>query len=188
MAYRHYETEGLIIADRPIGEANRLYRIFTRDFGLIQVMAQGVRLEKSKLRYNLNNSNFVSLNLVRGREYWRLVGADKINLANKNQKIFCRKIGSVLIRLIHGEEANYKIFSDLKQAWSLLEEGGGQLDQLEIFIMARLLANLGYLASSLETEKILSLISFSWPEINDLMANKLSLIKLINLSLAESGL
>ena len=78
MAYRHYQTEGLVINSRPYGEADRFYQILTPDFGLISVLAQGVRLEKSKLRYQILNYSLVNIELVRGREYWRLVGAEKI--------------------------------------------------------------------------------------------------------------
>jgi hypothetical protein len=49
--------------------------IFTRDFGLVTAVAQGIRLEKSKLRYYVQNYSFAVFSLVRGKEFWRLTSA-----------------------------------------------------------------------------------------------------------------
>lgn len=193
MAYRHYETEGLVLGHTSHGEANRLYKILSPDFGLIMVLAQGVRLEKSKLRYKLQNYHLVQLSLVRGKEYWRLTGAEREAVANRNQVAFSHKISLVLLRLIHGEESSDYIFSDLKQAWGLLakeslERGESKLKDLEIFILIRLLFNLGYLATSPLVEPILSIILFSWEELNYVEAKRLALINIINSSFLSSGL
>lgn len=193
MAYRHYHTVGLVIGHQMKGEANRLYQILTPDFGLIQVLAQGVRLEKSKLRYNLQNYYLANINLIRGREYWRLVGAEKFGSANSIQINFFRKISSVLLRLIHGEESNPVIFSDLSQAWELLSDIENKpevvrLEDLEIFILIRLLANFGYLALDAVSERIAQPPVFSWPDVFFVVDKRLSLIKDINSSFAASGL
>jgi recombinational DNA repair protein (RecF pathway) len=190
MAHCRYHTEGLVVGHIAQGEANRLYQVLTPDFGLIRVHAQGVRLEKSKLRYNLQNYHFADIDLVRGREYWRLVGAEKITSANLTQTNFCRKISSVLLRLIHGEEANRFIFSDLSQAWELLasEPSNLKLEDLEIFILVRLLFNLGYLALSPLTSPLVSLEEFSLQDIFAIADKRVSLIKVINSSLNSSGL
>ncbi|HRZ30320.1 MAG TPA: hypothetical protein P5274_01465, partial [Candidatus Paceibacterota bacterium] len=154
------------------------------------IHAQGVRLEKSKLRYSLQNYHFAHLDLVRGREYWRLVGAEKLGSANSAQTNFCRKIGSVLARLIHGEEASNSIFSDLSQAWELLasESDELKLEDLEIFILVRLLFKLGYLASSSLTSPIIFPQEFSLSDILFVVDKRVLLIKVINSSLLASGL
>lgn len=190
MAYRHYHTKGLIINSRPAGEANRFYQIFTADFGLIFVLAQGVRLEKSKLRYHLTNYTLVELELVRGREYWRLVGAGQpYPQETKRQTTFFHKLALILGRLIHGEGANTEIFADLIRAEELLTlEKRGQLADLEIFMMIRLLANLGYLAQDSLTGPIIRAKEFDWAMIGELIGDHPPLIKLINQSLLASGL
>lgn len=192
MAYRHYETEGFILGGKNSGEANSFLRIFSSHFGLVDVLAQGVRREKSKLRYQLSKGTLVKLTLIRGREYWRLVGAEPIGeLANPTQTSFSQKIGSVLIRLIHGEEASHPIFADLKQAWELLASSPSRprfVGDLEVFVLIRVLSNLGYLAKTPETETILSAVNFTCREVEGMADNRSKLIGLINLSLAASGL
>lgn len=194
MAYRHYETEGLIIGHRNLGEANRLYQILTKDFGLINVLAQSVRRDRSKLRSHLNNFCFAHLVLVRGREFWRVVGVSELgefSQLNKESLPFLKKISLVLQRLIHGEDHRSLSYLDLKQAVSLFSEEKmitKDLANLEIFIMARLLTQLGYLAPMAELKEAFSLENFSWPEVRRVENYRALLIKQINQALEVTHL
>jgi DNA repair protein RecO (recombination protein O) len=101
-----HTTEGFIIDSRPYGEADKLLSIFTRDFGLVMATAQGIRLEKSKLRYYCQDYSFGTFSLVRGKEFWRLTsaqGSDAPQPAAPAEPLFAR-IAQLLRRLIHGEE------------------------------------------------------------------------------------
>ena len=187
MAYRHYETEGLIISHRNLGEANRLYQVLTLDFGLINVLAQSVRRDRSKLRHHLENFSFVNLVLVHGREFWRVVGVDDLGLLARPAKEafpFFKKISLVLQRLIQGEETNPLIYQDLKQALVLILEkeqrSRANLSTLEIFVLVRLLTQLGYLAPPAELKSILSLQIFSWADIEKIEGFKSLLVRQIN--------
>lgn len=195
MAYRHYETEGLIIGYQNLGEASRLYWVLTSDFGLVQVLAQGVRHNKSKLRYHLKNFSFTNLTIIRGREFWRLVGVRDAESLSSNQKVLLlllKKISLVLRRLVHGEEPNLRIFQDLKQAFSLtsgeVEASNSYQKSLEIFILTRLLADLGYLDIPTELKDIFSVAKFSPKEIACLQDWQLRLTKQINQALEVSHL
>lgn len=195
MAHRHYETEGLIINHRNLGEANRRYQILTLDFGLIDALAQSVRRDRSKLRYYLKDFSFVQLTLVRGREFWRIVGVNHLNQSSQSSPeaiIFLKKISLVLQRLIHGEESNPLIFQDLKQAWHLIsthhQQSAEALINLEIFILTRLLIQLGYLAPPVEFKELLSTPVFAWAEIKKIDQRQSSLIKQINRALAVTQL
>jgi len=195
VTYCHYETEGLIIGYRNLGEANRLYRILTADFGLVNVLAQGVRRDRSKLRYHLQNFSFAHLALVRGREFWRLVGAGELEafkLLPKEALIFLKKITLVLQRLIQGEDTHSLSYQDLKQASFLLidpnQHSAQSLANLEIFILARLLTQLGYLATSEEIRNWLSLSDWSWPEIELVKNFREVLVRQINQALTNTQL
>ena len=63
-----------------------------------------------------------------------------------------------------------------------------KLKDLEIFILVRLLFNLGYLASSASTELIINLVNFDWLEITRATEKRLELINIINSSFLSSGL
>src|SRR3989344_5390571 len=66
--YKIYQTEGLVIEGRSLGEADRFLTVFTKDFGMIQAQAQGVRKISSKLRYSLRNFSYAEIDLVQGKE------------------------------------------------------------------------------------------------------------------------
>lgn len=195
MAYRHYETEGLIINQRNLGEANRLYQVLTNDFGLISVLAQGVRLDKSKLRPHLQNFSFVKFVLVRGREFWRVVGVSDLDFPRKwpeGSLPFIKKVSLVLLRLIHGEDRRLLLYQDLKRMFSLiLEKENLSLDDstnAEIFILLRILSRLGYLPGSERVPMIFLKDDFSWNEIEETRSRRGELVRQINQALEATQL
>lgn len=136
MSYAVYTTRGFILASAPSGEASKTYSIYTEDFGLIAARAQGVRLLASKLRYNLEEYSLAALSLVRGREVWRITGAEKESLPRASAQIRAR-ILNLTRRLVQGEERNDALFSALL---SLMDEKVS-----ETAILAEVLSGLGYL-------------------------------------------
>jgi len=74
--YSVYTTAGFVLGSAERGEANKIYSIYTKDFGLVRASAQAVRLEKSKLRYNLDDFTHGHFSLVRGKELWKLTGSE----------------------------------------------------------------------------------------------------------------
>ena len=77
MVYHLYQTKAFVLDEQSFGEANRVYSFLTPDLGLVVATAQGVRLLKSKLRFQLNKYAHVRVVLVRGKEMWRLIGVEK---------------------------------------------------------------------------------------------------------------
>ena len=75
MAHQIYLTEGIIIKKRDFGEADRLFWIYTEKFGMIMASAKGVRLEKSKLRGNLDVFTCGDFAVISSKDFWRLVDA-----------------------------------------------------------------------------------------------------------------
>lgn len=195
MAYRHYETEGLIINYRNLGEANRLYQILTNEFGLINVLAQGVRLDKSKLRSHLQNFSFVGLVLVRGREFWRVVGVNDLGFSRDlpvGALPFLKKVSLVLIRLIHGEDHRSLLYQDLKRMFSLILEkkhlSPDDSTNAEIFILIRILSKLGYFPQLAKSETVFLKDDFSWEEIEGVKSSKRELVRQINQALESTQL
>lgn len=160
MAYTIHTTEGFILSSTPIGEANRIYRIFTREFGVIVATAQGVRLNTSKLRPHLMDYVFSSISLVKGKEFWRITSASEISRSKDRVYI---QILTIIKRLLQGEGEHVALFDYLKQ--ELFKEN---LDETNL--MVRILLELGYIDGK---------------EITD---NKKDLINLINKGLKESQL
>jgi recombinational DNA repair protein (RecF pathway) len=90
----------------------------------------------SKLRYNLEDYSFGTFSLVRGREVWRLTGAEKQELPEKLSLVRARVLNLVK-RLVQGEEKNEKLFN------TLLAVTGKEMS--EPTILSQILDALGYL-------------------------------------------
>lgn len=133
MSYTVYTTIGFILSTSPHGEANRLYRIFTRDFGVILATAQGVRLAKSKLKGHLSEFSLASISLVKGKEFWRITSAQALQQRADPMYV---QILSVLKRLLQGEGEHQLLFDFLKN--KLFEK----FDETEVMI--EILIQLGY--------------------------------------------
>ncbi len=151
--YHIYHTRGLILSSSPIGESNRFYKIFTEELGLVGASAQSVREEKSKLRYILQDFSWVTLDLVRGKEVWRITSAvEGRNLSvikgdSARLKLFIRMC-SLVLRLVHGEGREDNLFHDLVLMTEFLEKDtAGVKFELasEAIVALRILAHLGYL-------------------------------------------
>jgi len=51
--FTHYRTQGFILKKADAGEADRLFTVYTKDFGKLELLARAVRKIKSKLRAGL---------------------------------------------------------------------------------------------------------------------------------------
>ena len=147
--YQKYYTEALILGSRERGESDRVYALYTEEFGLVRARASAVRTEKSRMRYALQNYSYAHVALVRGKQGWRLGGAialSQIGGTAKNILVFARIVRLVL-RLVVGEEQNRYLFAALREAHRALVRGAEASETIELVCVARLLHALGYLSS-----------------------------------------
>lgn len=165
--YTINNTPGFVIGSRSYGEAGKIFSIFTRDFGLVSVVAQGIRLEKSKLRYHMRECSFGIFSLVRGKEMWRLISSapassPKLQMflhccAGQNSDLVCEcgqrvlsfRIAALLKRLLHGEEPNIELFDCIENIIEISGEVSVErLPELESLMALRILNLLGYIGDS----------------------------------------
>lgn len=145
MSHTIYQTEGIVLSKKDFGEAERVYNIYTEKFGMITAVAQGVRLLKSKLRYNLDLFAYGNFSLVAGKEIWRITDADEIRkIGDGNLSLFSR-IAGFLLRMIKGEERDDFIWQKVKNLFLF------GADEAEI--LAEILHNLGYMAGIPNSKK-----------------------------------
>jgi DNA repair protein RecO len=196
-----HHTEGIILGSKNYGEAGKYYSIFTRDLGMIQASAQGVRKMSSKLRFILQDFAYVKIDLVQGKDFWRVTSASKTNkLENlcKNSAIFevLSNIGVLLKRLLTGVERNESLFVDLINGLSILEKvatkdgafsGKEDLRNLEAIIVLRILNNLGYIGGD---ERLQNLIKspFEPNLIFEVSKSRARVLHQINKALKETHL
>ncbi|MFA5831652.1 MAG: DNA repair protein RecO [Candidatus Paceibacterota bacterium] len=153
--YHLYNTRGFILRSVNIGEANKLFFIFTEKMGLLSASAQSVRKAASKLRYALHDFSLVRVSLIRGKTSWRLTDAEEIisfSPAREGEK--AKVFAGILFlvrRLVHGEEENKKLFSVLLHASAFLKKedfASDEMKRLETLVVLKILASLGYVGGN----------------------------------------
>ena len=196
MSHHIYQTDGFILGSINSGEANRYLYIFTRDLGMIQATAQGVRLVESKLRYSLQNYSLSHLSLVRGKDVWRITSASKLfnlheNLKDKDSFEVFFKVFSLLRRLLAGEEKNEELFNILRAAFLFLKEtplAGEALSNFEYILVLRILNSLGYLGDHSAFEPFLAAEIWHLDLLEKMGPLSKKVVSAINDSLKESQL
>jgi len=175
MSYAVYTTRGFVLGSAPSGEASKRYSLYTEDFGLIHARAQAVRLLASKLRYNLEDFSFCTFSLVRGKEVWRITGAEKAGGPfPRPLSLLHARVLTLVKRLIHGEEANSELFAvlvDMFKTPPLAKD----IHAFESLVLVRTLSSLGYMDSDISS-------------IEDVKARSGDVIREINKALQETQL
>ncbi|MEX2028975.1 MAG: DNA repair protein RecO [Candidatus Paceibacterota bacterium] len=189
-----YHTEGIILGSKNFGEAGKHYSIFTRDLGMIYASAQGVRKMSSKLRFVLQDFTYLNIDLVQGKDFWRVTNVSKTNLLEQITKqpehfqIFAN-IARLLKRLLAGVEPNESLFNDVLAGLSVLEKATAQdnLRNIEAIIVLRILNNLGYIGGS---EVLQNLIKSPFEDnlIFEVSKNRTKILRQINQALKETHL
>jgi DNA repair protein RecO len=191
-----HHTNAIILGSRNKGEANRSFVLLTRELGLIHAVAQGVRYQKSKLRYALQDFSHAKIDLVRGRETWRITSASAVNsFSNVRKTSFGVKlqgnIAKLLRRLIQGEEAVHaSLYDDVLAVFNYLDRDDVDarvFETAELCLVLRILKHLGYLSDG-ERFKDYVGDSFSLDAIDYSKFEKKTIIFEINRALKESHL
>ncbi len=152
-----YTTKAIIIKSSPIGEANKYYFLLTQDLGFIKAVAQGVRLDKSKLKGHLQDFCLIKISLVKGKHVWRITSVETIErgdfIKNTNKLITVKNIFSLLLRLLHGEEKNEGLYSSVESFYNFLSKNElvlQNIKNLETITVLRILYHLGYFKESFD--------------------------------------
>lgn len=127
MKYPLLKTEGVVLKEKEIGEADKLLLIFTKDFGKIEVLGRGIRKIQAKLRFGLQILNHISLEFIKGKNFFI---ATDVLLKNgflklkKEIKKFRQGLYllSLLDNFIKGEEKDEAIWQLLLEAMQKIEE------------------------------------------------------------------
>ncbi len=200
MSHHIYTTPGFVVESFPTGEAGKFIYVFTRDLGMVAGVAQGIRLSQSKLRYHAQDFSFANFSLVRGKEVWRIVGAEKIADDKSDIKntgdgskdapslLFVRVL-KILKRLVPGEEKNEALFETVLAAGHFLKTAS-PADEInaEYIIMLRILNHLGYVRKIDTLEPFLKDDTFTPELLAQIASVKTAAVKEINTALKESQL
>lgn len=190
-----YHTNGFILSSINKGEANKMLTIYTRELGLVRAMVQGIRLHKSKLRFALQDLSHSNIDLVRGKDIWRITTASNINTfpyarASRSSLLIIARVSKLIERLCDGEQSNEKIFDDFIESLYLLDNvnmKNRSREALELHLVLRIMNQLGYIGESdMLRDYLDGSIDLNRTEI--LLEKKKFIISHINKALNESQL
>ncbi len=193
-----YTTRGFVIDSRPYGEAGKILSLFTRDFGLVSAVAQGIRLERSKLRYFAQDHSLGVFSLVRGKDLWRLTGTQAGTDAGTSDKRgpmaseIVARVGSLLKRLLQGEDPHPELFVCVESLLRFLERNqglnGDERKALESLTVFRILRNLGYVGDDDSLSAVVDPKDITREMLRDASAKRIVMNRHINKALKESHL
>lgn len=138
----------------PLAEASATVALLTPDFGVVRARAQSVRTSGAKLAPALTTLAECDAILVRGKEVWRLSGA---NLAVNHARLLphekrerAGRVARLMLRLMHGESSDsapFHIFKSFLDALPSIPEEQGNV--AEALAALRILRALGLDAGEL---------------------------------------
>jgi hypothetical protein len=206
--YQIHTTPGFIIGSRPSGEAGKVIFILTRELGLIHAFAQGIRLERSKLRPFIQDYSFGIFSFVRGKELWRLTSAQEypeirgyLDGAKEGLAMMAR-IASLLERLLRGEQAHPELFDCIVGTSCFLTDHSvprekaldpetldvEALQTLESLTVIRILYRLGYIGDAADLDRYIISMDIDMAILNVLKGKRKAMNEHINKALRESHL
>lgn len=145
---RSFQTEGIVLKRKNLGEADRLLTVFTKKHGKIKILAKGVRHIKSRRSPNIELFNLVTLFVHKGRTFNILTEAQAINtFQNVRKNLELVGLAYYCCELIDGlcaeEQPHPKVY-DLLIA-TLNELDHGLIQKFE----TTLLSELGFLTQTI---------------------------------------
>lgn len=115
----HYKTQGFIFKKEDRLEADRVFSIFTKDFGRIEVLGKAIRKITSKLRGGIEIFSFSEIEFIQGKNRKTLTDASFIekfeNIYEIPEKFWvANKISNLVDDFIRGEEKDYRVSNLLR--------------------------------------------------------------------------
>lgn len=77
--HKIHHTEAFVLKSLDYAEANKRIWLYTKDFGLVVAVVQGVRKSGAKLVSQIGDYSYIKVDLIRGKEVWRLISASLID-------------------------------------------------------------------------------------------------------------
>lgn len=143
-----YSSEGIVIARRNFGEADRILVLYTKNFGKVSLIAKGIRRPKSKKRGHLEVFNKINFQAVAGRGLDIITEAEvseDFSEIRKNLKriSLAYYLMEVVGRITHDGEEKTEVYDLLLNTLRKLKSTN-LLKKLRLSFITDLLITLGY--------------------------------------------
>ncbi|MBI3289911.1 DNA repair protein RecO [Candidatus Microgenomates bacterium] len=124
---RTYSTEGIILARRNIGEADRLLTIYTKHYGKLKVVAKGIRRTTSRKRGSLELFTQVKFFAIKGKTFDIITEVEVKDNFNQWRRDLLRvgvayHLTEVVNRLTQENQEHKKVYDLLFTAFNRLND------------------------------------------------------------------
>ncbi|KKP48373.1 MAG: repair protein RecO protein [Candidatus Woesebacteria bacterium GW2011_GWA1_33_30] len=148
MKLRTYSSEGIILARKNYGEADRIITVFSKYFGKITLLAKGVRKLTSRKRGHLEIFSQIKFSANSGKGFDLITEAETINTFSKfrlnlNKVTLAYYFCEVVNKITREGEKQSKVYNLLTTALEQLETAKN-LKILRKKFIEDLLVDLGY--------------------------------------------
>ena len=155
-----YATEGIVLKKMDIGEADMLYAIYTRDYGKVRAVAQGIRKAEAKLRGHLEPLSLSAIRFIIGRGGEKLIAASLIrfygNMRSREMTLgMASAVAAEIDQRCFPGERDDAVWDLVRGSFELLDADGFPDEQASEFLdgfRSRLSVCLGYGGSVLEPD------------------------------------
>ncbi len=129
----HYRTKGFFITEVDRGESDKLFVVYTKDFGKLKILGRAIRKIKSKLRAGARELCLSEVEFIQGKTHKTLTDTILIDSFPELRKDLEKlkvgfQISNVLDKLVKDEEKDEKI-------WELLNETFEKLSNYKLLIV-----------------------------------------------------
>jgi DNA repair protein RecO (recombination protein O) len=125
--FLRYRTLGFVFKKEERGEVDQVFKVFSKDFGKVEILGKGIRKISSKLRSGMETFYLSEIEFVQGKIYKTLTDAVLIerfkNLRKNLKKLsVAYQISEILDNLIKGEERDEKIWNLILGTFEKLDD------------------------------------------------------------------
>ncbi|MEK7642895.1 MAG: recombination protein O N-terminal domain-containing protein [Patescibacteria group bacterium] len=108
----YYTSEAYILRSYPIGEADRMVIFYTKTWGRVDVIAKGIRHEKSKLRGHVILWAPVRITVTVGRDVWRLIDIEVMQGVDSSrpESFYAAQFCAFLLKLVTEREESLDLW------------------------------------------------------------------------------
>jgi DNA repair protein RecO (recombination protein O) len=133
-----YKVEAVVLRHQPVGEADRVLTLFTREYGKMRVSARGVRKTTSRLAGRVQPYTHGRLLLARGRTLDVVAQGDVVRAFAGLQQDLLRSayaayIAELVDRFLPDRDRHPDVFDAVLEAWGVIEAAGE--DYAEIYAL-----------------------------------------------------
>jgi len=148
----HYKTQAFVFQKNNINESDRIFSVFTNDFGRLDIFAKAIRKNVSKLRGGIDTFFISEIEFIQGKNKKTLTDAqviEKFKDLTKDPGKFriASRIGGILDNFIKGEEKDSNIFDLLNEVFYELCGSNMNIKKYELlyyYFLWNILSLLGY--------------------------------------------